>query len=165
MRTAIKNGSKSVRCLLWVPVGILLVVPILSGKGSSLIAVENFGQESIEEVAENVEIIEAIEAIEAPSVLPNVPDGSTETECSELAANSRTGFQQNTFKKFAGKIWVTMSHGISGESLNIPSDKAVRVCSDCRNSCMALRLRCPAFVHLDSLFFVKEKAPGVCLHL
>ncbi len=120
LRTAIKNGSKSVRCLLWVPVGILLIVPILSGKGSSLIAVENFGQESIEEVAENVEIIEAIEAIEPPSALPNVPDGSTETECNELAANSRTEFKQNAFKKFAGKIWALLSHGISGESLDIP---------------------------------------------
>ncbi|MCD7762461.1 MAG: hypothetical protein LUI14_04545 [Lachnospiraceae bacterium] len=111
LRIAIKNGSKAVRCLLWVPVGILLIVPILSGKGSSLITVENFSQKSIEEVAENVEIIEASSAL---------PDGSTETECTELAANSRTEFKQNTFKKFAGKIWALLSQGIPGESLDIP---------------------------------------------
>ncbi len=139
LRTAIKNGSKSIRCLLWAPVGILLIVPILPGKESSLISAENFSQESVEEEVE-VEDVETLQTAEASSALSEiygilrenrenadlaeassiVKNMQSETERSELAANSRTGLKRNAFIEFAGKIWAMLSHDISGESLNIP---------------------------------------------
>ncbi len=111
LRTAIKNGSKSVRCLLWVPVGILLVVPILSGKESFLTSVDNFSQESVGEPVEAVQIAEAS---------PILTDAQSDTESSEIDENVQTRLESIVNKGVAGKIWALLSHGISGESLNIP---------------------------------------------
>ncbi|MCD8396204.1 MAG: M56 family metallopeptidase [Lachnospiraceae bacterium] len=110
LRTAIKNGSKSVRCLLWVPVGILLVVPILSGKEIFLTSVDNFSQESVGEP------VEAVQIAEASSILT---DAQSDTESSEIEENVQTRLESIVYKGVVGKVWAILSNEIAGGSPGI----------------------------------------------